>query len=228
MAVVQHLLPRCARAKALTSVLSILALGGDQGAPSSATTSRRPPRLRMVTGTRTVMLADIRQPPSPAMPAIARTKLASPSSRSRMSAPAGLTSTRSTRLRTIRSCSAGNNSSHNGSSCSQRLARLSLGHVRALACAARHVPITTSGCRSSARTWSITAAFDLSGGNPPDRAAVVGTFQNRLGHIVSVGLPLRRVCVGDSALPSSPSRPRRSAGVWRRNSSRRGRAGWPA
>ena len=35
-----------------------------------------------------------------------------------MSAPAGLTSTRSTRLRTIRACSAGNNSSHNGSSCS--------------------------------------------------------------------------------------------------------------
>src|SRR3712207_1678825 len=49
------------------------------------------------------------------MRARSRPRLASPATRSRMSAPAGPTTTRSTSSRTIRACSAGNSASHSGS-----------------------------------------------------------------------------------------------------------------
>ena len=52
-----------------------------------------------------------------------------PFMRKRTSTPSSWTSTRSTSSCTIRPCSAGNSSSHSGSSCGQRLARLVLGDV---------------------------------------------------------------------------------------------------
>ena len=70
-----------------------------------------------------------------------------------MSAPAGPTTTLSTSALTIRACSAGNNSSQSGSSrCSASRTSLSVrsGISRR---PASHVPTTTSGCRSRARTW---------------------------------------------------------------------------
>jgi hypothetical protein len=52
----RRLFQRWARANALTRVLSTMALGRDQARPSGVITSLRPPRFRIVRGTRTVKL----------------------------------------------------------------------------------------------------------------------------------------------------------------------------
>ena len=66
------------------------------------------------------------------MAARSRTRLASPSTRSRMSAPAGPTTTRSTSSRTIRACSAGNSSLPQRVEPGQRLPDFVLGQFRRL------------------------------------------------------------------------------------------------
>ena len=85
-----------------------------------------------------------------------RARLASPSSFSRTSAPPAPTSTRSTRRRMIRACSAGNSSSQSGSSRSSASRASSSVMSGAEARAARQAPSTTSGWRSSPRTWAMT------------------------------------------------------------------------
>ena len=78
-----------------------------------------------------------------------------------------LASTRSTSNCTIRACSAGNNSSHSGSSCSSASRVSSSVMSSCSARAARHVPTMISGCRKTPRSWSMTAASISAAGTRP-------------------------------------------------------------
>ena len=67
----------------------------------------------------------------------------------------------------MRACSAGNSSSHSGSSCSSASRASSSVMSSCSARAARHVPTMISGCRKMPRSWSMTAASISAAGTRP-------------------------------------------------------------
>jgi hypothetical protein len=163
---------RNARATALMSVMS---WRRSSASTPGVTIAFRPPRGFTRSGITTVRVCVASFMPPTSRPRALARRARAPGCRAHPAAAAprrrpARTSTRSTSSQTIRAFSAGKSSSHSGSIRSSASSTACSVTSVAVARAARQVPTTISGWRSSARTWAMTAASI----SPPGRRAIAG------------------------------------------------------